>query len=427
MQWLCACCYSVGRKSWWHTLWKILKGGGMSQSSWPSWTYSFDFVINIAQSTCRALVVDALPVSEQKLGAAWVTRMAGVGHIMVFGIGALDLEVYLPGLFGSTQFQKVCSIAALAMVISQLVTCWAVTERVLVADETSTKKSLFSIIYQIYERTVNVPARIQAICAVNFFSWIGWFPLLFYGSTWVGEIYLRHHAPNATGDALSKVGMVGSAALIVHSMTTLFTAIVLPWLVTSPGDAEAPGFTPRPPESLRGILETFTTFSKPTLLNTWTFGTLLFSVSMMFAPTIKSVGFATLLMAVTGVSSAIASLAVGTFMGVEVNRLRSSLPTREKILDEKTADASTASTGELSGIYFGILNIYTTIPQFVGTGISWAVFSIMEPGKSPELAKDAHPDEHHSTEGVSAVGVCLFIGALSSLIATRATRRLKED
>lgn len=60
--------------------------------------------------------------------------MAGVGHILVFGIGALDLEVVLPGLFGSTQFQKVCSIAALAMVVSQLVTCWAVTERVLIAD-----------------------------------------------------------------------------------------------------------------------------------------------------------------------------------------------------------------------------------------------------------------------------------------------------
>jgi hypothetical protein len=61
--------------------------------------------------------------------------MAGVGHMLVFGIGALDLEVVLPGLFGDTQFKKVCSIAALAMVISQFVTCWAVEERILIADE----------------------------------------------------------------------------------------------------------------------------------------------------------------------------------------------------------------------------------------------------------------------------------------------------
>lgn len=242
--------------------------------------------------------------------------------------------------------------------------------------------------------------------------------------------------------------MVGSAALIVHSVTTFITAIVLPWLVTSPGESEKPGFTPRPPESLKGIMNTFATISKPSLLNTWTFGTLVFSISMIFAPAVKSVGFATLLMATTGVSSAIASLAAGTYIGVEVNRLGSALPQHHRHpakegneLDEKFVESKStahlrrtsnaapedAATGDLSGIYLGILNIYTTIPQFVGTGISWVVFSIMEPGKSPELAKDAHPDEHHSTEGISAVGVCLFIGALSSLVAARATRRLVED
>jgi solute carrier family 45 protein 1/2/4 len=72
------------------------------------------------------------------------------------------------------------------------------------------------------------------------------------------------------------------------------------------------------------------------------------------------------------------------------------------------------------------MNLYTTIPQFVGTAISWVVFSILEPGKSPELAKDAHPDEHHSTDGPNAIAVCLFIGALSASVAALATRRLKR-
>lgn len=84
-----------------------------------------------------------------------------------------------------------------------------------------------------------------------------------------------------------------------------------------------------------------------------------------------------------------------------------------------------ASTGELSGIYFGILNIYTTLPQFVGTFISTVVFSILEPGKSPELAHDADPEEHHGTDGYNAIAVCLFIGALSTLGAAYATRKLK--
>lgn len=87
---------------------------------------------------------------------------------------------------------------------------------------------------------------------------------------------------------------------------------------------------------------------------------------------------------------------------------------------------NSGTTGELSGIYFGILNIYQTIPQFIGTFISTAVFSVLEPGKSPELATDAHPAEHHGTDGPNAIAVCLFIGAWAAMIAAVATRKLKH-
>lgn len=33
--------------------------------------FVLDFVLNIAQTTCHALVVDTLPVAKQQLGAAW--------------------------------------------------------------------------------------------------------------------------------------------------------------------------------------------------------------------------------------------------------------------------------------------------------------------------------------------------------------------
>ncbi|KAK4501677.1 hypothetical protein PRZ48_007486 [Zasmidium cellare] len=418
--------------------------------------YILDFVINIAQATCRALVVDALPVSQQQLGAAWVARMIGIGHMLVFGFGALDLNTVLPSaLFGDTQFKKVCSIAAMVMVVTQFTTCWAVTERVLVSDGsklTGTDQSLWSTVKQIYERAIYLPERIQAICSIQFWSWIGWFPMMFYGSTWVGEIYLRNAAPNASADALTEVGRIGSTGLIIHSTVGFTTAIVLPWLVTSPGEEEQPGYTPRPPERLKSVVNIAKGTKKPSLLNVWTAGCAMFAAFMIWAPLVQSVGFAIFLMAITGVPSAIAGLSVGTFIGVEVQKLGSYLPVSQHTrnassnhrfsndieLDNNapttlhvrhsSADSvGSSSTGELSGIYLGILNIYTTLPQFVGTAISWVVFSILEPGKSPELAQDAHPDEHHSTEGVSGIGVCLFIGALSSIVAARATRRLRED
>ncbi len=69
------------------------------------------------------------------------------------------------------------------------------------------------------------------------------------------------------------------------------------------------------------------------------------------------------------------------------------------------------------------MNLYTTLPQFMGTAISWVVFSILEPGKSPELS-EAPPEEHHSTDGPNAIAVCLFIGACSACLAVVATMRL---
>lgn len=54
------------------------------------------------------------------------------------------------------------------------------------------------------------------------------------------------------------------------------------------------------------------------------------------------------------------------------------------------------------------------------------VFSIMEPGKSPELAQHAHPDEHHGIEGANGIAVCLFIGACSMLGAAYATKKLRD-
>jgi len=130
-------------------------------------------------------------------------------------------------------------------------------------------------------------------------------------------------------------------------------------------------------------------------------------------------------------------------MGMEINKMNTAasisghtahksrdsleLETKEKAgLLESSEEQSKESSADTSGVYLGILNLSTTLPQFIGTFISWVVFSVLEPGKSPELAKEAHPDEHHSTEGPNAIAVCLFIGALAAVVAAYATERFKR-
>ena len=93
--------------------------------------------------------------------------------------------------------------------------------------------------------------------------------------------------------------------------------------------------------------------------------------------------------------------------------------------DSNSRDQTSASTGELAGSYLGILNLFGTLPQFLGTFISMTVFSLLESGKSPELAAGAEPHEVHGTDGPNAIAVCLFIGGMGAAGAAYAARKLK--
>jgi solute carrier family 45, member 1/2/4 len=140
-----------------------------------------------------------------------------------------------------------------------------------------------------------------------------------------------------------------------------------------------------------------------------------------------------------------------TFLGVEVNRLSgakdATAPASYRRLSNESVemsaldgadpdashlehgpaelDPSHESSGELSGIYFGILNIYTTIPQFIGTFISTIVFSIFAPGTSPELHGGSNDQKRPNTDGPNAISICMFIGAISATVAIFATNKLR--
>ena len=87
-------------------------------------------------------------------------------------------------------------------------------------------------------------------------------------------------------------------SLIVFSIVTFVGSITLPWIVKSPED-ENRGFTPRPPASIAPIVKTVVE-RKPSLLTAWTVSHLIFAGSMVFAPFVTSLRFATILVAVCG-------------------------------------------------------------------------------------------------------------------------------
>ncbi|KAH7328703.1 major facilitator superfamily domain-containing protein [Stachybotrys elegans] len=407
--------------------------------------YVLDFAINAVMSCGRSLIVDTLPIEKQQSGAAWSSRMAAVGNMVAYACGSIDLVTLLGTTMGDSQFKQLTILATLILIFSTALTCWAVEEKALVASGPAMPQSRFKVFRQIAATLFHLPPRIRAICWAQFWSWIGWFPFLFYSTTWVGETYFRYDAPpgaNTSKDMLGEIGRIGSSALTMYSIVTFIGAFVLPMLVKSPEDE---GFTRRPPRAIAGFLERFSKV-KPDLLTTWIAGQFMFAASMAFAPFAMSFRFATVLVCLCGLPWTIALWAPVAFLGVEVNKMSGAgdgtTPYRRLSNDRGTeladmdgdgifvsrGDENTAPsspTGELSGIYFGILNIFTTLPQFVGTFISAIVFLILEPGKSPELSEDTPSLATPQKNGPNAIAVCLFIGAMSSIVATFVTRKLR--
>ncbi|KAH6869753.1 major facilitator superfamily domain-containing protein [Thelonectria olida] len=407
--------------------------------------YAVNFAINMVTSCSKSLLVDTLTIDQQQTGAAWASRMSGVGQMLGFGAGAVDMVQLFGTALGDTQFKQLTVISALFMLGSTALTCWAVTERVLIS-EPSRHEGRFKFLYQIYVTLFSLPPRIRAICWAQFWAWIGWYPFTFYSTIWVGELYFRYDvAPDArqSQDMIGAIGRVGSTSLAIYSFVTFAGVWILPLLVQSPEDGS---FTQRPPLAMTGFLTRFNE-RKPDLLTAWILGHLIFTGAMAMAPLATSFRFATLLVCICGIPSAIAMWAPSAFLGIEVNKLsrgtnhdgayhRISNESEIELPDLGVRDSlahpehgfenelsSTSSTGELSGIYFGILNIYTTLPQFVGTFISTIVFAILEPGTNPDLSED--DKEHADPKGLNAIAVCLFIGAMGTLVAAHMTRKLK--
>ena len=437
--------------------------------------YAVDFAINAVQASCRSLIVDTLHISQQQAGSAWAARMSACGHVVGYFIGTFDLVGVLPTwLGGDTQFKKMVVVSVSGLWLAVGITCWAVKERRLLssgADDLG--RSVFSVLPGLWKRAWNLPPRIQAICWSQCWGWVGWFVFLFYSSTWVGETYYRYEhspTPGDDHDALGNIGRLGSLSLVIFSIITFSSSVILPYLVRSPDeDARSERFTPRPPRILGNRLQNILSHVsglRPDLVTAWMYSNLAFAAIMFWAPWVRSLRAATALVALCGVPWAVTCWAPFAEMGREINKMGSgsavigstTIPgysavrasideeyiddfemeegtgLRRRISDgilhlhHPDGDRDAASTGELAGVYLGILNVWTTLPQFAGTFVSWIVFSVLEPGKNEV---DEGGVEHSRWLSIkknapNGIAVCLFIGAVCAVVAGEATRRLRK-
>lgn len=338
--------------------------------------YILDFAINVIQAGIRAFIVDCAPAHQQEDANAWASRITGVGNIVGYLAGYVYLPSVLPFL-GHTQFQVLCAIACIILLATLTLSCATVSERdpaYFGAPSDAKNAGVVSFFHSLYSAVRRLPPQIQRVCQVQLFAWIGWFPFLFYITTWIGQIYANPyfaedpHRSKEDIDAIFEQGTrVGAFALLLFAITTFSTSVLVPFLIipafTAPSPADPP--TPSPlAHALRRLRIPGLTLRRVWLLSHLAFFTLTWATLL-----VRSTHAAVALVALIGIPWAITNWAPFALIAAD-------LAARDA--RRRHTPATDGPRAEQAGIVLGIHNVAIAAPQVVATLLSSAIFAALQ-------------------------------------------------
>ncbi|GAA6010028.1 hypothetical protein JCM11491_005835 [Sporobolomyces phaffii] len=213
--------------------------------------YLVDFSVNVVQAMDRALIVDVVPPAEQASANAWAARMFGFGAVFGYGLGTLDLVRWSGGYMGDSQLKVIAVFTVAFVCVTHAITISCVEERVLIStdDDASAASGhpAFRAVKDVWRTLRTIPKPIQAVFNVQFTSWLGWFPVLFFTTTWIAEIYVTTLLPTSYSDLADAPTSIqeaatraGTTAMFYHSLVALLTSILVPPLVAPTYPVAAP-------------------------------------------------------------------------------------------------------------------------------------------------------------------------------------------
>lgn len=225
-----------------------------------------------------------------------------------------------------------------------------------------------------------MPKKIRKVCHIQFCAWIGWFPFLFYSTTYVGEIYTGHalatrHSllaiktvdatPMISADltAVSKDYSVteeairyGTFASFLFSIVAFATNLLLPLAL---GVSTKPGPAAKKTAARFGISQA------------WTCAHIFFALAMFATMMVTSQVAATFLVASVGLSWALTHWAPFAMIGNEL-AARHSLSTGTDTFPDD--EMSTFTVEVQAGAIMGLHNVAISAPQIIAALAASAIF-----------------------------------------------------
>ncbi|KAL0949413.1 hypothetical protein HGRIS_009474 [Hohenbuehelia grisea] len=424
--------------------------------------YLLDFALNALQASLRNLLLDITPPAQLNAGNAWHGRMTHAGNIVGYGFGFLPLaDLPLIRLLGGDQFRKFCIVSLVLLTVSVAITCVYHEEEERPQAYRSQHSKLSELLSNIRTAVVNLPRPIRRVCVVQIFAFMGWFPFLFYATTYIGQImaYELNKEPNS-----EVATRKGEFALLLFSIVSVAAGTVLPHLASRDrrlmqhkGDVDEDAELTRIRNTVREWRAEAARKGKPLRLpvmpfllrNIWTGALVLFTLLTFCTGFVTTVTQATVLISLIGICWAVACWVPFAIImellkelpstpradggaGGRPNHIRAlstpgdfRRPTderqpllRSRSYDDYEARADAAAAPIAGGTVLGIHNLAIVLPQFIIALVASAIF------RTVDGALDEDPNNHDTYFGHNGVAWVLRFGGLCTLFGAMLARRV---
>jgi solute carrier family 45 protein 1/2/4 len=378
------------------------------------------------------------------------SRITGVGNIIGYVAGFVDLPQLLWWL-GDTQFKGLCAIASIALGGTVVLSCVCIRERDPRREgpPSRDKHGVIAFFGKIFTSMKRLPPQTKKVCIVQFCAWVGFFPMLFYTSSYIGEIYAEpflEENPNMTKEELDrlyeKATRVGTFALLIFAITSLTTNLLLPFFIAptydnqpvlaSEGPNEAPAVIKNYEEEKSWL--DYLVIRGFTLRRAWMYSQILFFFSMLLTVFVRTVEVATVLIGLVGITWALTLWAPWAIISAEISRRDSMLRAkqRQKLPSNRDPRASPPSLDGYSdqdqdvdspdneaeetdqaGVILGIHNMAIAAPQIIATVASSAIFRVFQ--------------KPRGTPGDHSIAIVMALGGFAVLISAWFIHRIRDE
>lgn len=395
--------------------------------------------------------------------------MTGVGNVLGYIFGYLNLPQYM-SFFGNTQFKVLCVIASIAVSSTVLISVLFIKERNPQLDPPSKSdhrsSGILTFFKDVFLSIKRLPPQTKTVCKIQFFHWMGWFPFLFYITTYIGQLYVNPYLkPGLSDDEVNqlwdKATRIGTLALLIYAITSFVSNLILPFLVVPTYVAQTPNASteitrPITPTSPVGVRERTASWGdlamahsrtlssssnlplaksgshkSPSLLHrwldrlqipgltlrrAWLLSQLLFSLCTFSTFFISTPQAATVMTALIGITWSLTLWAPFALISAEISRRdeRRRRRDRQRLMngpDEEDGEAEDEEEDK-AGIILGIHNVAVSSPQVLATIVCSLVFKLLQ--------------KPRNVPGDVSVGWTLRLGGLATLVSAFITWRMKE-